>query len=260
MRNSKIRQKLDAGKVARVCCLGANLPYYPQMAAHYGYDAVWVDGEHRVWDMRELAAFIVRHHLADIDCLYRPPTVEKTGLSRLLEDGVTALMIPQVNTAVQARHLVEATKFPPVGERGLDGSGLDAGFWVGKTPDYVEQRNHETLLILQIETPQAVENLAEIIAVPGVDALLLGPGDLSLRLGCTASIRDPKIHAAVEKMAAVCAAAGRPWGFPAGNIEDARTVVEMGCQILAMGNEFWAVHDHLKQHGEQLNGLLGERG
>ncbi len=257
MRKSKIRQKLDAGKVARVCALGANIPYYPQMAAHFGYDAVWVDGEHRVWDPREITELISRHHLAGIDCLYRPPTLEKTGLSRLLEDGVSALMIPQVNTVERALQLVEATKFPPLGDRGLDGSGMDAGFWVQKTPDYVQQRNYETLLILQIETPQGLENMEDIIAVPGVDALLLGPGDLSLRLQCTASIRDAKIHAAVQRMADACKKAGKPWGFPVSNIEDAKTVVDLGCQILAMGNEFWAVHDHLKSYGEQLQGLLG---
>ena len=257
MRKSKIRQKLDRGQVARVCALGANLPYYPQMAAQFGYDAVWVDGEHRAWDPRELADLIARHHLADIDCLFRPPTVEKTGLSRLLEDGVAALMIPQVNTAAQARQLVESTKFPPLGERGLDGSGLDGGYTFTKTADYPAQRNHETVLILQIETPQGVDNLESILAVPAVDALLLGPGDLSLRLGCTPSVRDPQIREAVDRLAAASRQAGKPWGFPVGNLEDARTVVGLGCQILAMGNEFWAVHDHLKHHGEQLQQLLG---
>ncbi|HEY1082075.1 MAG TPA: aldolase/citrate lyase family protein [Prosthecobacter sp.] len=257
MRKSKIRQKLDAGQVARVCCLGSNVPYYPQMAAHFGYDAVWMDGEHRGWGTREVADLVARHHLADIDCLYRPPTLEKTGLSRLLEDGVSALMIPQVNDVARARQLVEATKFPPLGDRGLDGSGMDSGFWIQRGPDYTRQRNHETVLILQIETPAALESMEAIAALPGADALFLGPGDLSLRLGCTASIRDPKIHEAVERMAAVCKTHGKPWGFPVGNIEDARTVVEMGCQILCLGNEFWAVHDHLKFHGEQLQNLLG---
>ena len=63
MRKSKIRQKLDQGQVVRVCALGTNIPYYPQMAAQFGYDAVWVDGEHRVWDPREISNLIARHHL-----------------------------------------------------------------------------------------------------------------------------------------------------------------------------------------------------
>ncbi|MEN3943600.1 aldolase/citrate lyase family protein [Prosthecobacter sp. SYSU 5D2] len=257
MRKSKIRQKLDAGQVARVCALGSNVPYYPQMAAHFGYDGVWVDGEHRVWDPREITELVARHHLADIDCLFRPATTEKSGISRLLEDGVAALMIPQVNDTARARHLMEAAKFPPVGDRGLDGSGVDAGFWIQKGDDYIKQRNHETVLILQIETPQALEAMADIIAIPGVDALFLGPGDLSLRLGCTGSIRDPQILDAATRLAAVCKAAGKAWGMPVGNIEDAKTVVDLGCQILAMGNEFWGIHDHLKSNGEQLQSLLG---
>lgn len=257
MRRSKLRQKLDAGGVARVCALGANLPYYPAFAAAAGYDAVWVDGEHRPWNPREIADFAARHHLADIDLLFRPPTTEKTGLSRLLEDGVTALMIPQVNTAAEAARLAQAVKFPPLGERGVDGSGLDGGFWLGRMPDYPALRNRETLLIVQIETPAAVPELGAIAAVPGVDALLFGPGDFSLRAGGEASIRNPAVRAAVDAMAAACDAAGKPWGFPVSNVEDAKTVVGLGCRILAMGNEFWAIHDHLKQCGRQLDELLG---
>ncbi len=257
MRKSKIRQKLDAGQVARVCALGAHLPYYPQMAAHFSYDAVWVDGEHRAWDPHEISHFISRHHLADIDCAYRPPTVEKTGLSRLLEDGVTALIIPQINTVEEARQLAQSTRFPPVGERGLDGSGLDGGFKLHKTAHYPAEANHETLLIPMIETPLGLKNAAEIIAVPGVDALLMGPGDLSLRLGCVGSIRDPQILEAAQQMAAACAAVGKPWGFPVKDIEEAKIVVDMGCRIVVLGNEFTAVQEHLKEAGAQLQQLLG---
>lgn len=256
MRPSKIRRKLDAGKVVRICGLGSDIAYYPQLAAHFGYDAVWVDGEHRAWEPHQIAALFARHHLADIDCLYRPPTLEKSGLARLLEDGASALMIPQVNSVARAKEMVDHTKYPPLGDRGLDGAGLDAGYWVKRAPDYVTQANRETVLVLQIETPAALEVVDEIAALPGVDALLLGPGDLSLRLGCTGSIRDPQIRAAAEKVNAACKRHGKAWGMPVGNIEDAKTVVELGCQLLSLSNDFLAIHDQMKTNSQLLDGLL----
>src|SRR5437899_615375 len=158
MRRSKILRKLRGGQVARICAGSNFIPYFPHLAAHFGYDGVWMDAEHRAWNPREIEMMIAAHRLADIDCIWRTPALEKAALSRLLEDGATGLMIPQVNTAERARLLVAATKFPPLGDRGIDGAGLDAGFWVNKPADYVQAANRETFLVVQIETPPALEN------------------------------------------------------------------------------------------------------
>ncbi len=258
MPHSKILAKIRAGKVARVCSAGIPAIYMPQMAAHFGYDGVWVDAEHRAWDARDAREMILRHHQADIDCVWRPSTLEKSGLSRLLEDGATALMIPQVNTAERARQLVEAVKFPPLGERGLDGSGLDAGFWVKKLPDYPQHANRETALIVQIETPLGVENAEEIAAVDGVDIVFMGPGDLSLRLGCQPSLQDPVLRAALDRMAAACRSQHKPWGFPAGSIEDAKALIDMGAQFINFGSEFFGIFKHLETCAAQWNEAFGE--
>ena len=257
MRPSKIRQKLRAGGVVRIANVGHYLPYFPHLAAHVGFDGVWVDAEHRAWDPREIGAMIAQHHLADIDCVWRTPTIEKSGIARLLEDGASAIMIPHVNTPERAALLAEAAKFPPLGDRGLDGAAHDAGYWVGKSPDYVQLANEETLLILQIETPVAVSNIDAIISTPGVDLIFVGPGDLSLRLGCRATVSDPVLRKAVETVAAACERAGKPWGIPAGTEEEIRAVVDMGCRFVAHGGEFWAIHDRLRESQETLDKALG---
>jgi 4-hydroxy-2-oxoheptanedioate aldolase len=250
-RRSKLLEKIRAGKVARVCSTGTNAIYYPAMAAHYGYDAVWMDAEHRAWDAAQVREMLLRHHHADIDCVFRPSSTERASISRYLEDGATALMIPMVNTPERARQLVEFSKFPPLGDRGLDGSGVDASFWVGKDADYTNQANRETALIVQIETPQAVENAADIAAVEGVDIVFMGPGDLSLRLGCSPSLADPKLRSALERMAEGCAKHKKPWGFPVGTIEDARTIVAMGAQFVNFGSEFMGVMKQLESCSSQ---------
>ncbi len=257
-RPSKILAKLRAGKVARVCCTGSPLAMFPALAAHFHYDGIWVDGEHRVWDPREVETMIARHHAADIDCLWRPPTKEKSALYRLLEDGAAGLMIPHVGTADEARALVQAVKFPPLGDRGFCGGGRDAQFWVGAPKDYLAQANRETFLTVQIETPQSVENVDAIAAVPGVDVLFLGPGDMSLRLGCTPEVNDPQMMVVQQTIAAAARKHGKAWGRPVGSAEAARTIIDLGAQLVVLGSEFGALHKHLSECADQFDALLNE--
>jgi len=258
MRKSKVLAKLRAGKVARICSTNASIASFPALAAHFHYDGIWVDAEHRAWSPHDIDAAIGRHHAADIDCVWRPGTKEKNALYRLLEDGASGLMIPHVGTADQARELVQATKFPPLGDRGLDGAGRDASFWVGAPKDFTTQANRETFLVVQIETPQALENVEAIAAVPGVDVIFLGPGDMSLRLGCSAAVNDPRMMEVQKKIAAAARKYGKAWGRPVGNESDVRGIVELAAQFVAYGSDFWAMHRHFAECSAQLDDILGE--
>jgi len=258
MRKSKILAKLRAGKVARVCSTGSPIGLFPALAAHFHYDGVWVDAEHRVWDSHEADAMLARHHAADIDCLWRPASKEKNALYRLLEDGATGLMIPHVSTPDQARALVQAVKFPPLGDRGLCGGGRDASFWVGKPDDYVAQANRETFLTVQIETQEALDNIDAIAAVEGVAVLFLGPGDMSLRLGCSAAVTDPTMLEAQKKVAAAARQHSKAWGRPVGSADDARVIINLGAQLVAFGSDFGALHQHLGECSAKFDALLNE--
>lgn len=257
MRHSKVLAKIRAGQVARICCTGSPIAFFAAIAAHLRYDGIWMDAEHRVWDPREVETAIGRHHAADIDCIWRPPTKEKNALYRLLEDGATGLMIPHVGSAENARALVNAMKFPPLGDRGFCGGGRDASYWIGKPADYIEQANRETFLVAQIETPQALENVDAIAAVPGVDVLFLGPGDMSIRLGCTPGVNDPAMMESQQKIAAAARRHGKAWGRPVGSAADAKTIIEMGAQFVVHGSEFGALHQHLSQCAAEFDEVLG---
>lgn len=258
MRTSKILAKIREGRTARVCATGSPIAMFPALAAHFHYDGIWVDAEHRTWDPREVQAMIANHHAADIDCLWRPPIKEKSALYRLLEEGASGLMIPHVGTPDEARLLVQAVKFPPLGDRGFCGGGRDADFWIGAPADYVAQANRETFLTVQIETPDALDNADAIAAVPGVDVLFLGPGDMSLRLGCTAAVNDPVMLEVQERIAAACRKHGKAWGRPVGTAEDARVIISLGAQLVAFGSEFSGLHAHLAECSKQFDALLGE--
>src|ERR1051325_11258135 len=257
MRRSRVLEKIRAGQVARICSMGHFLPFYPKHAAQFGFDGIMVDGEHRAWDAREVQSMIAFHHLADVDCLWRPPTLEKSGLYRLLEDGVAGLIIPFVDDAAKAHRLVEAVKFPPLGNRGMDGAGLDVAFTLG-TPNYREEANRESCLIGQIETTEALANVETIVATPGIDVLFIGPGALAMRLGTKASIKEPVFHDAQKRVAAAARKHGKAWGRPAFDVEDARILKEEGAQLIVMGNDFVGLYQHLRETQERLDTALGK--
>ncbi len=258
MRTSKTLAKLRAGETVRICGLGHFIPSFIRHAAHFGFDAIWLDLEHRVMSDREIQSLLALFHLADIDCMLRPPTLEKTRLYRYLEDGATGLMIPHVSTEQKARELVQAVKFPPLGDRGLDGAGLDSDFFLRGDADYPQQANRETFLVVQIETPAAVENVDAIAAVEGVDGLFVGPADLGLRLK-HAPESGMTLDQARQRVAAAAKKHGKAWGQPAGTLEHVQSLYDEGARLLAHGGDFMAIMQALEASAEHFNQVCGEK-
>ena len=249
MRRSKTLARWRADEPARMCSLGHFSPAYIHHAARSGYDCIWLDLEHRLIGSREVQSLLTHSHLTDIDIMVRSPTVEKTGLYRYLEDCAAGLMIPHVSTAEMAYQLAQSVKFPPIGERGLDGAGLDGDFYLGDADDYVEHANRETFLVVQIETPQAVANVDEIAAVDGVDGLFIGPGDLSLR---QKHYQGLSLEYAIEKVSNAAKRHQKAWGIPAGSIERVSEYRQQGAQLINYGGDFGAMMEMLRAFGNEL--------
>jgi len=245
MRKSKTLARLRNNETVRMCCLGHYIPAFVKHAAHFGFDCIWLDLEHRNWTPRDVQSILAFSHLFDIDIMLRPPTLEKTALYRYMEDGATGLMIPHVNTAEKTRQLVNSVKFPPLGDRGLDSAGLDADFLVNGSEDYLAHVNDETFLVVQIETPDAVANADEIAAVDGVAALFVGPGDLGLRLKYDET--GLTMDTAIEAVADACKKHRRAWGIPTTSSDDLQKRISQGGQLLVRGGDFGAIMSYLEE-------------
>lgn len=248
MRKSKTLARFRSGEVARMACLGHYIPAFVAHAARAGYDCIWLDMEHRSMELHQLQSILAQFQLFDIDCLLRCPTREKTQLYRYLEDGATGLMVPHVNSAEEARSLVQSVKFPPIGDRGLDNAGLDSGYLLN--PDYLsyaEEANRETFLTVQIETPQAVDNCEEIAAVPGVDAIFIGPGDLGFRYRLAGDEDGRMLEDAVEKVASACARHGKSWGYPAVTRDILDRRIKQGGQLMMNFGDYLHLMNGLKE-------------
>ena len=199
-------------------------------------------------------------HLYDIDGMVRVPTREKTRLYRYLEDGAAGLMIPHVSTPEEARDLVSKVKFPPIGDRGLVGIGLDADFgtYSGDRKSYVEHAQRETFVMVQVETPEALANLDAIAAVPGLDGLYIGPADMQIRMEQLPEAERVSGVELMKQVAAICDAHNQPWGYFALAEEPLREQLELGAKLIVWGADFKMLQDGLTQCRDDLNTLLAD--
>jgi 2-keto-3-deoxy-L-rhamnonate aldolase RhmA len=258
MRRSRIIEKIRSDNVAWIFCHNYPIAMVPYHAAHAGYDGIWLEGEHHTWDRRELERVIYLHRLADIDCIVRAPTRENSLLYQILENGATGLMIPQVSTAAEAAALVRAVKFPPVGQRGLDGSGIDNDFYLSDPRAYPEAANNETVLIVQIETVEGLANAAQIAAVPGVNGMFIGPADLCLRMGVNLDLTSQPFLDAQKIVANAARAAGKFWGQPCGDESDLTRAIKAGGRFLAYGSDYRALATSIADWGNRLAAMEQE--
>lgn len=251
MRSSKTVAKLKADKFVRCTALGHVVPAYFKMAAENGYDCIWLDLEHRAMDQREVQMMLAYAHLADIDVMVRTPSPEKQRLYRFLEDGAAGFMIPHCSTPEKATAVRDAIKFPPLGDRGLDGAGFDNGFiYDDDNTVYARKANEETFILAQIETTEALENVDAIAAVEGIDVLFVGPGDLGLRLQ-----HDPKgrtIDDAMDIVGEACERHGKHWGITAGTTEQLAERRKRGAKFIPWGGDFGFMKAGLEANGKQL--------
>ena len=255
MRTSNVLQKIRSGECARFAALGHYLPFFIRHGAHCGFDAIWLDLEHRAMDQREVQSILALCHQYDIDCMVRASTLERTKLYRYFEDGAAGLLMPLVDDAATARHIARSVKFPPIGNRGLDGAGLDAVFGLGAS-GFVEAANRETFVVIQIETCQALQNVEAIAAVEGVDALFIGPSDLSLRMALEGG--ETTLEEATHRVAEAAARHGKAWGMAGGNGEDWKRWRAMGAQLLIGSGDF-ALTNVLKEAQEAMDQALNSQ-
>ena len=242
-----------------MAAMGHYLPFYVRYAAHYGYDGIWFDLEHRAMDTREVQSILTLCHKYDIDCMVRPPTRERTRLYRYLEDGAAGFMIPFMTDGEVARHIVDCTKFPPLGNRGIDGAGLDADYGVDhfhtEPSTYLSDAVDETFIVGQVETLDTLSNLDEIASTEGIDVLFIGPADLGHRLAV--SDTNLTLDDAITKVAETARRHNKAWGITAGSPEEITRYRSLGAQMVPWGSDF-SLMTVLGSCSKDLDAVLGE--
>lgn len=232
MRSSRIKQKITHGQPALITTLHFMDASLYEMTSLMGFDGIWIDLEHHSHSLETAAQMMRAARVGTSDIVARPAKGEFMRLARVLEIGASAIMYPQCDNADEASQLVRAAKFPPEGRRGCDWGGADTPYMMMPMEEYLRKANEETLLIAQIESPEALENVEAIAQVPGIDILFLGPGDYSIRLGIPGQSQHPEIRAAEDRIARAASHAGIHWGLPVGSPEQAQDAIDRGARFI----------------------------
>lgn len=258
MRDSKIAPKLANGQPVRLAFMGHFLPRFVAYAAASGYDGIWLDMEHRPWQAHEVQMLLMTCHHYDIDCLVRPTSRERAVLYRYLEDGATGFIMPHVPDVETARQIVQAVKFPPIGDRGIEGAGLETNFGLdeGGKLALVDHALSETLLCIQIETPAALAVADRIAALEGVDMLFVGPADMALRLPHAGV--DLTMDDVYRQVSDACRTHGKAWGSMPATLDDLRHFSDRGATLHVWGRDHIILRDGLRGHSLELDDLFGD--
>ncbi len=183
LRSSRVLKLLAAGQLPTVLKLNLSDPRVVEIAGLCGADAVWLCQEHVPNDWLGLENQIRAARVHNLDTLVRVTRGSYSDYVRPFEADATGIIVPHVANADEARQIVEWVRFHPVGKRALDGGNLDGQFCLVPMADYLRHSNAERVVILQIESPEALEHVEAIAAVPGFNGILFGPGDFSHRIG-----------------------------------------------------------------------------
>jgi 2-keto-3-deoxy-L-rhamnonate aldolase RhmA len=195
-------------------------PAIAPLAARAGLDFIMLDLEHGPFNLETVEDIFKAGRPLGLGCFARVPELSRGWVSRILDAGATGVMVPMLETVAEAELLVRWAKYGPLGGRGFGGIGGHTDFDAiapGATLEFMAKANAETLTIAQIETARAVENADAIAAVPGLDALLIGPNDLAISLGCAGDFMGEILHDAIGRVAAAAATHGKIFGMHAGD-------------------------------------------
>lgn len=210
-------------------------PYAAEICAAAGFDWLLFDGEHAPNTVTTLLAQLQAVAAYPVEAVARPPVGDPVIIKQYLDIGFRSLLIPMVGSVAQTESLVSATRYPPVGIRGVAGLTRASGF--GAKPDYLATAHENICLILQIENRAGLEAIEEIAALPGVDAIFVGPSDLAGALGHLGDAGHPEVRDAISSAIQAVRRAGKPAGIFAASAESARLYVAAGAQLVSVGSD-----------------------
>ena len=174
------------------------------MLARCGFDFVIIDNEHGSYSPETVSDLIAGARGAGVSTVVRIPEIRRETILKPLDCGAAGLLVPCVNTAEQAEEIITHAKYPPLGNRGVALSRPHSLYGRPKAAEYLLQANETTFIAVQAESPEAIENLEKIASTPGIDAIFVGPSDLSVSLGIPGQVTHPKEVEAIEKVIQVC--------------------------------------------------------
>ena len=261
MRISRVKRRWKEGKPVLATVAHFHDPQSAELIGLLGIDCLWIDLEHQPLGINQLENMSRAARVGDMDVMARPAKGEFQRLARLLEAGASVIMYPRCESAEEAKQIVCAAKFPPLGERGLFTASPDNPYCLTPLTDYLREANEQTVLLAQVESPSAVTHAREMAEVEGIDMLFFGPGDFSMMAGVPGQLDSPVVRSGMAETARQALAAGKRFGTLVANLEQAQRALDLGASLLTYGGDLHfvrqAVIDIRRNFGE-LGFAFGE--
>ncbi|MHB1134065.1 MAG: HpcH/HpaI aldolase family protein [Chloroflexota bacterium] len=229
---NKAKERLKEGKP--IYGVGLTFPSAAivELCAYAGFDYVRIDCEHGPMDPMAVEDMVRAAEAAGITPLARPPANNFHEVLRLLDAGVQGVLTPHIETKADAEQAAKAARYYPQGERGMAGARWTHYGTGGPMAELIKQANESVLLMALIESATGVQNLDDILAVPGIDLVQVGHMDLSQSLGLPAQITHPTVQEHIDRILKKSLAAGKYVGMIANDADSARQLVERGFRLI----------------------------
>lgn len=230
---SQVKKKLKEGGV----CFGTMLrilksPQAVAMCAAQGWDFIILDTEHNDYDLETLGMFSLVAKYEKIGLFVRVPDKLYHQMAQLLDVGAEGLVLPQVKTQEETVHIIRSTKYAPVGQRGVSVSNAVTLYRDYDPLEYFEWANDQLMNIVQIESKEGVDNVEGIVSTTGVDAVMIGPADLSQDMGIPGQIHHNNMTKAYQKVIDCCNDNGVAPGIHLQSIEDISKWIDRGMRFI----------------------------
>lgn len=230
---NRLKQRLRAGDTLFGCWLSLADANAAEIMGTAGFDWLCIDGEHAPNDVRSIRDQLATLHSSASDVMVRVPVGETWIIKQMLDIGAQSILVPMVESGQQARDLVRACTYPPAGNRGVGASSARATRF-GSVSDYVKTADDQICLMVQVESRAGHAALDDILAVDGIDAVFIGPADLSADMGHAGDSSAPDVQAAIRDILSRTAAAGKAPGIMC--LDDrAQSYVDAGARFVAVG-------------------------
>jgi 2-dehydro-3-deoxyglucarate aldolase/4-hydroxy-2-oxoheptanedioate aldolase len=228
-------EKLRAGELVVGTFVSLGSPALTNALAVAGLDFLLVDLEHGAGGEAALQPQLMAAQAGGGAVMVRTESLERIRIGRALDLGASAIMLPRIETAAETREAISHLRYPPAGDRGVSTANL-ARRWGTRTGAFSDA-DREVAGIVQIETLSALQAVDGIAALEGVDALFVGPSDLTHALGVPGDLESSAFCEALERVLGACRAHGVPAGILAPNAEQARRYVDQGFSLMVVGSD-----------------------
>lgn len=257
---SRIRDKISRGELVIGSHVATADPVASEIISTAGFDFVWVDWEHGAFDRKDINLHILAIRSQGVAPFVRVPWNDPVLVKPVLDMGPAAIVFPFVKTAEEARRAVASCKYPPEGVRGF-APVRAIGYGGTDVQAYLDRSRREPWVIVQIEHIDAVPHVEEIIAVEGIDTIVIGANDLSGSMGLLTQVRHPRVMEVCDRVAEVCKGAGFPFGTSLlYSEENVRDWIRRGVSWIGVDNDVSYLVQGARRTFEATQGLARELG